>query len=116
MKTLLRGRQQENRARAFLQRQGLKYRDSNYRCRHGEIDLIMQDGDTLVFVEVRYRRNRRFGGAAASVNRNKIRKLSKTGLHYLQQHKLDTACRFDVIAIDGDSEPNWIKRAFDMEY
>lgn len=116
MKTLLRGKQQENRARAFLQQQGLQHRDSNYRCRHGEIDLIMQDGDTLVFVEVRFRRNPRFGGAAASIDRNKIRKIIKTGLHYLQQQKLDMACRFDVVAIDGDAAPKWIQRAFEMEY
>ncbi len=87
--------------------------ESNYRCRHGEIDLIMRDGDTLVFVEVRYRRNRDYGGAAASVGRNKIRKIVKTGLHYLQRHHLDTACRFDVVAIDGDGEPQWIQRAFE---
>lgn len=116
MKTLLRGKQQENRALSLLRSKGLKHRESNYRCRAGEIDLIMEDGDTLVFVEVRYRRNNSFGGAAASVDRNKIRKIIKTGLHYLQQHKLNTACRFDVVAIDGDDEPRWIKRAFEMDY
>ena len=115
MKTLLRGRQQDQRALKLLRRHGLKHVDSNYRCRHGEIDLIMRDGDTLVFVEVRYRRNRDYGGAAASVDRNKIRKIVKTGLHYLQHHRLDTACRFDVVAINGDSEPQWIRRAFEME-
>ncbi len=116
MKTLLRGRQQENRALALLKRHGLKHRESNYRCRHGEIDLVMSDADTLVFVEVRYRNSKRYGGAAASVDHRKIQKLIKTGLHYLQHHRLDTACRFDVVAIDGDDEPQWIKNAFQMDF
>jgi putative endonuclease len=116
MKTLWRGRQQENRALTYLQEQGLTHRESNFHSRHGEIDLIMQDGQTLVFVEVRYRRNKQFGGAAASIDRKKIGKIIKTGLSYLQQKKLDTACRFDVVAINGDDDINWIKRAFEMEY
>jgi putative endonuclease len=115
MKSLLRGRQQEKRALTLLRRQGLKHRQSNYRCRYGEIDLIMEDGGTLVFVEVRYRHSLRYGGAAASIDRNKIRKIVKTGLHYLQHHHLDMACRFDVVAIDGDGAPQWIKNAFQMD-
>ena len=116
MKSLWRGKQQENRALSYLREQGLTLQESNYRSRHGEIDLIMKDGATLVFVEVRYRSNPRYGGAAASVDRKKIRKIIKTGLSYLQHKKLDTACRFDVIAINGNGDINWIKRAFEMEY
>ena len=116
MKSLRRGKQQENRALSYLQKRGLILRESNFNCRHGEIDLIMQDNATLVFVEVRYRSNQRYGGAAASVDRKKIRKIIKTSLSYLQQKKLDVACRFDVVAIGADGEINWIKRAFETEY
>ncbi len=114
MKRLLRGRHSEHRALRFLERHGLRHVASNYRSRHGEIDLIMRDGDTLVFVEVRYRRSRRYGGAAASVDNRKIHRLVRTGQAYLQQHDLLHApCRFDVVAFEGDEQIEWIQNAFE---
>ena len=65
------GAEQEQQARRYLERAGLQWEASNVRCRSGEIDLIMRDADCWVFVEVRYRRDARFGGAAASVTRQK---------------------------------------------
>jgi len=73
----------------------------------------MQDGDTLVFIEVRYRSSNSFGGAVASVTPSKQRKIAITALHYLQSQKQNNApCRFDVIAVTGN-ECTWLKGAFD---
>lgn len=103
----------EDAAAAYLQAAGLCLVARNYRSRHGEIDLIVKDGDTLVFVEVRYRRSNCFGSASASVDERKQRKLLTTAYTYLQQEKLDSPCRFDVIAIEGDPHRiQWIKDAF----
>lgn len=106
----------ERSAADFLQQQGLTLLESNHHSRHGEIDLIMQDQETLVFVEVRYRRNKNFGGAAISVTPAKQRKIALTALAYLQRsRKTDAICRFDIIAINGQEilESQWIKSAFD---
>ena len=78
-----RGEDAENRAGAFLQRAGLKLVARNYRCRFGEIDLIVRDGNTLVFVEVRMRSSDRYGGAAASITAAKRAKLLRAARHYL---------------------------------
>ena len=88
--------------------------EKNYRCRRGEIDLIMQDNDSLVFVEVRYRKNNDFGGALESITRKKQQKIQTTALHYMQNHQ-DMSARFDVIAITGTGrkqDVEWIKNAF----
>lgn len=100
-----RGARAEQLARNYLEQQGLNFRQANFRCRRGEIDLIMQDGDTLVFVEVRYRSNSRYGTAAETVDRHKQRKLVTTALFYLQSNPelARLSGRFDVIAISGDS-------------
>ncbi len=79
-----RGDAAEARALAWLQARGLRCLARNYRCRLGEIDLIMQDGDTVVFVEVRQRRSARFGGAAASITPAKQARLTLAAEHYLQ--------------------------------
>ena len=113
MKTQWLGDRAENQALKYLKGQGLKHRESNYRSRFGEIDLIMMDQDSLVFVEVRYRQYQSWGGAAASVGRTKQRKLIKTGLAYLQRHDPEAICRFDVVAINGKQQIDWIKNAFD---
>lgn len=89
----------------------------NYRCRGGELDLVMQDGKTLVFVEVRYRSSQRFGGAAASVDYTKQRRLVLAAQHFLQTHQeyRRHAARFDVITLtrDADQAPlQWLKDAF----
>ncbi|GAA5444224.1 hypothetical protein Misp06_02410 [Microbulbifer sp. NBRC 101763] len=108
------GARMEGAAALHLQRAGLSVTERNYRCRHGEIDLIAREGDTVVFVEVRFRRSSRFGGAGASVDIRKQQKLLATAHSYLQQHKLDCPCRFDVLAIDGDAQNiQWIKNAFE---
>lgn len=104
----------ERRAEAYLRQQGLRLLCRNYQCRLGEIDLIMHQGDTLVFVEVRFRRNRRFGGALASVTAAKQGRLRRTASFYLQSRGLNEArqpCRFDLIACEG-SEIHWIQNAF----
>ncbi len=110
------GDQGEARALQYLLRAGLQLLDRNYRCKAGEIDLIMRDTTTLVFVEVRYRRASYFGGAAGSVNQQKQRKLLHAAQHYLQTHPdlRRQRARFDLIAIDGDAlgKLEWIKDAF----
>jgi len=108
------GSQAEQRAATFLEQQGLVIRAKNYRCKAGEIDLIMQQADTLVFVEVRLRSHRQFANAAESVTLAKQRKIIKTAQFYLQQHQLTDKinCRFDVIAFGDNSIPEWIKNAF----
>lgn len=112
---MARGEQAEQRAREHLQEAGLRLQERNYRCRHGEIDLIMRDGDTLVFVEVRERRNSRFGSGADSVDARKRHKLIATAQHYLQRSRAASPCRFDVVSIDGSGQLLWIAGAFDAE-
>ena len=114
------GRRAEQGACNYLQQQGLRLVERNYACTRGEIDLIMQDRDTLVFVEVRYRRNAHYGSAAESVDWRKQGKLSATAAHYLQEHPKAArqACRFDVIALSGQNTAgnktnvDWIPNAF----
>jgi len=113
LKSLL-GRSAESRAEAFLKSRGLKLVARNWRCRFGEIDLVMQDGVTLVFVEVRLRRRSDFGGAAASVTHAKQKKLLATARQYLAGLPAIPPCRFDVIAMtDEAAEPEWLQNAFD---
>lgn len=109
-----RGAQAEAQAERYLLQQGLVKRDKNYRCKLGEIDLIMQQGDTLVFIEVRLRSHRQFANAAESVTLSKQRKIVNTAGYYLQQHQLTDKvnCRFDVIAFGEATAPEWIKNAF----
>jgi putative endonuclease len=112
---LIKGKSGEQLAQRHLEQQGLRHLESNYRCRSGEIDLIMRDGDCLVFVEVRYRKDSRFGSACESVTYNKQRKLLASANHYLQRAGGSSPCRFDVVGISGDnSRPTieWIRDAF----
>ncbi|NEX18860.1 YraN family protein [Thiorhodococcus mannitoliphagus] len=109
------GRDKERLAEKFLVSQGLKLQARNHRCRFGEIDLVMFDGDTLVFIEVRYRRNERFGTAAETVDARKQQRLIKTARHYLQRTPTMLPCRFDVVAINGEDHINWIRHAFALE-
>jgi putative endonuclease len=109
------GQQAEDLALAHLQKQGLKLLARNYRCKGGEIDLIMQDGKTLVFVEVRYRKSARFGGALESVTAIKQARLIHCASHYLARHGLNTPARFDVVALEPGGEMlrvQWIRDAF----
>lgn len=107
------GEQAERRAGGFLQLQGLKLLARNYRCRFGEIDLIMQDGETLVFVEVRLRSSNSFGGAATSIDRHKQQRLIRTAQHYLSQLPRTPPCRFDAVLMDEGHKVQWLKNAFD---
>ncbi|MEZ5616140.1 MAG: YraN family protein [Rhodocyclaceae bacterium] len=105
------GREAEAQAARHLERQGLKVLTRNYRCRGGEIDLVCRDGETLVFVEVRLRGNRNFGGAAASITAAKQRRIALAARHYLAGKPLP-ACRFDAVLLDGETI-DWIRSAFD---
>ncbi len=99
----------------FLEKQQLRRVTQNYRCRVGEIDLIMRDSDTLVFVEVRYRTNPAYGSALESVTYAKQQRLIRAAQYYLQQKRLTekVRCRFDVVVVQPDSPIEWIKNAFD---
>jgi putative endonuclease len=99
----------------FLQQQGLVLLTQNYSCRFGEIDLIMRDQHTLVFVEVRLRSHQAFASAADSIDHRKQQKLIRAAQFYLQTHDLNTPCRFDAILFDNTQyrAPNWIRNAID---
>ena len=100
-------------ARDYLVNAGLRWIKSNFRCSMGEIDLIMQDGSFLVFVEVRQRSSSNFGGAIASITLAKKKKLLKAASLYLMINKLydKQATRFDVLSMEG-RQITWIKNAF----
>lgn len=103
----------EQQALAFLKKQGLLLICQNFYCRFGEIDLIMSDQGTLVFIEVRFRKNQQYGGAIASITPQKQKKLIKTAKHYLSLLDNEPYCRFDVIAIsDENTAPQWVQDAF----
>ncbi|MGV8897860.1 MAG: YraN family protein [Burkholderiaceae bacterium] len=97
---------------AYLLAQGQTLLQRNFRCKGGEIDLVMQEKHVLVFVEVRQRANLRHGGAAASVTRSKQERLIIAAQVYLQRYRMPPACRFDVIAIDG-AHLEWLQNAID---
>jgi len=105
-------------AEHFLKKNGLVLITKNFHCRQGEIDLVMQDGKCIVFVEVKYRKNNHFGGAISAVTTRKQQKIIKTASFFLHQQRLNeynTAYRFDIVAIEGDiSNPktDWLQNAF----
>jgi putative endonuclease len=111
----MKGEQAELWAADFLQRQGLKLIAQNYLCRLGEIDLIMLDGETLVFVEVRQRSSADYGGAGGSIDRHKQHRLILTAQYYLMKLHRTPPCRFDVVLMDDTKGLNvqWIKNAFE---
>jgi putative endonuclease len=106
------GAHAEDAALEFLTRRGLKLRARNYTCRLGEIDLVLDDRETLVFVEVRSRASEAFGGAAESITPRKRRKLVAAARHYLAHHGRFPACRFDAVLVDAQGEVEWIRDAF----
>ena len=112
------GQRAEQLAESFLNHAGLVTEARNYTHKSGEIDLIMRDDSTRVFVEVRLRRNRQFSSATESVTAAKQQKIIRAAAAYLQAHDPGNqlACRFDVIALsslDKQAAPEWIKNAFD---
>jgi len=108
------GLEAEKLAATFLANHGLKLVTQNYHCKYGEIDLVMKDAKTLVFIEVRLRSNSQFGGAGASITPQKQQKLILTAQHYLQQHG-DYQCRFDAILMNKTDANHieWVRNAFD---
>ncbi|WP_295468177.1 YraN family protein [uncultured Pseudomonas sp.] len=117
---LKRGRQGEERALQYLQARGLQPIARNWRWRGGELDLVMLDGDTVVFVEVRARRHTAWGGAAESIDARKRQRLVNSAALFLQSEArwAKRPCRFDVIAIGpaAGASPQaleWIKQAFE---
>lgn len=119
MLAITKGKNAEDKASAWLKDQGLKLIVANYRCRMGEIDLIMKDAACYVFVEVRQRTSSQFGGGVGSISLAKKQKIIKTATHYLLSCGLYDKCpvRFDVISIDGAMEDiTWIRDAFGLDY
>lgn len=107
------GADAERLALSHLQGQGLTWVCSNFRCKAGELDLVMRDGEMLVVVEVRYRKSEQYGGALASITPQKQARIIAATQHYVIIHKLNhLSVRFDVVAVSGDQRLNWIKNAF----
>ncbi len=111
------GQRAERLAQRHLEQCGLRLIERNYRCKAGEIDLIMEERDAIVFIEVRMRNNPHFGSGAESVDSRKQHKLRATAQHYLQRHDhlARRAARFDVVAITRRPERTdiqWIENAF----
>lgn len=108
------GLQAEKIAATFLINHGLSLVAQNYHCRFGEIDLIMQEAETLVFVEVRLRSSNQFGNPAESITRQKQQRLIATAQHFLQTQP-STPCRFDAILMNKVNlhDIEWLRNAFD---
>ena len=109
------GDRAEESAARFLEQRGFAVLTRNFRCRGGEIDLVCRDGRTLVFVEVRLRRNATYGGAGASITVAKQRRIILAAQHYLAANaKANDDCRFDCVLLEGDSI-EWIRDAFSAD-
>lgn len=105
----------ERQAQHYLESHGLKTIECNYYCPYGELDVIMQDGETLVFVEVKFRKNKAKGGANYALSAQKQAKLKRTIYHYLAAKNLtNQALRIDYVAITGEPTVtlNWVKNVF----
>ena len=121
--TRLIGQIAEDKALLILERKGLKLVCRNHHCRAGELDLIMLDQDTLVFIEVRFRRQTHFGSGADTVDYRKQQKIIRAAQHFLQNQGYSQlpACRFDVLAAtltkknETSLQFDWIKNAFDLQ-
>jgi putative endonuclease len=105
------GARAEDLAAAFLAQRRLKIVERNWKCRRGEIDIVARDGDVLVFVEVRLRRHRNFGGAAESITAKKRVRMVAAADHYLASLDRTPACRFDAILLDDldAARIEWLK-------
>jgi putative endonuclease len=102
----------EEAAARYLARRGVEILARNYRTRLGEIDLVAREGAMLLFVEVRLRRDARFGGAAASIDGRKRMRIERAARQYLARLGREPACRFDVVTLDGDNV-EWLRGAFE---
>lgn len=108
------GRRAENKALRFLSARGLHLIERNFNTRHGELDLILLDRETIVFVEVRTRGRTAFSSAVQSVDGKKQRKLMLAASLWLARHPQysQRTCRFDVLGIDASGQPDWCRDAF----
>lgn len=108
------GDQFEGAARSYLEARGLRFVRANFLCRLGELDLVMREGEVLVFVEVRYRRSSAYGGALGSITARKQQRIVRAAQVWLRANPWDARrpCRFDVVAFEGESV-EWIRNAFD---
>jgi putative endonuclease len=114
----LTGPQAESWAAEYLTARGLRLIERNYRCRSGEIDLVMAESGTVVFVEVRYRSSSRYGGALESVDRHKCRRLLAAAQHYMVERRVKGAVRLDVVAVSPGTagpEAEWIRNAIEAQ-
>jgi len=114
---LQRGHSAEKRAYDYLRKHGLKLLERNFRTPFGEIDLVMKHKETVIFIEVRFRRSENFGSPAETIDSRKQARLRASAEYYIQnnQHAADRPCRFDVVAISGevnDKNLLWLKNAF----
>lgn len=115
------GSNAEGIAAEYLKKQGLILIASNYHSRMGEVDLIMQEDETVVFVEVRYRTSKKYGEAVETITYTKQNKIIKTAERFLQEKKWNERypCRFDVVTIEPShgegTSINWLKNAFQVE-
>ncbi len=104
------GAQAEARALLFLRQHGLTLMARNWHCVHGEVDLVMKEGTTWVFIEVKYRQSSQFGGAAYSITPHKLARLQRTIQYYRQVHKIhNEACRLDAVLCQAQDTPVWLK-------
>ena len=103
------GQAAEDTAAGYLKKQGCRILARNWHCRYGEIDLIMQHGETLLFVEVKFRRSNAFGGAAYSITPAKLAKLQRSAEYYLQTQHINPPCRLDAVLLQGAQAPQWIQ-------
>ena len=112
------GFEAETQALTFLKSKHLSFIERNFRCKQGEIDLIMQDNDSLVFVEVRKRSHLEYGSGLDSVTHPKQQRLVRAATVYLLEQNLyeKVPCRFDVVSVDKDNEMTWIKNAIELVY
>lgn len=112
--SIAKGAAAEARAANFLEAQRVRIVARNWRCRHGEIDLIAEEAGTLLFVEVRSRARGRFGDAAASITAAKQARLIAAAQLYLATLARIPPCRFDAILLDGDAEPRWLRHIIEL--
>lgn len=111
------GRLGEDEAVRFLKKNGYKIIERNYRCRHGEVDIVAMDGSTLAFIEVKTRASDRFGSPAGSVDAIKQRHITLASMYYIAEKSLgEVQARFDVVSVEMTGEgftTSLIKDAFE---
>lgn len=102
------GKAAEEQAVQLLQQHGCLIEARNWHCRYGEIDIVARHHNVLLFVEVRYRKSRRFGGSAYSITAAKLAKMQRSAESYLLEHGYQGQCRIDAVLIEGDAPPQWL--------